>query len=158
MATASALVASNRKRGDFMAIRSDSLGYQTTNQVSWHYFRLARDPGTILRGIAKWLRRKSLLRTAGYTAKSCQLHFRTTPRHLRERVFSESRRLLRERPKLWSSAYLVRPMRRRRSSKRGSLRSGSSRGSTPTEGIQSERSRYAFASQAKAWSLSPSTE
>jgi hypothetical protein len=60
---------------------------------------------------------------------------------LRERMFSESRRLLRARPRLWSSAYLVRPMRRRRSSKRGSLRSGSSRGSTPTEGIQSERAR-----------------
>lgn len=33
------------------------------------------------------------------------------------------------------------PMRRSRSSKRGSPRRGSSRGSTPTKGIQSERSR-----------------
>jgi hypothetical protein len=32
MATASALVASNRKRGNFMAMCSDSLGNQTSNQ------------------------------------------------------------------------------------------------------------------------------
>lgn len=37
--------------------------------------------------------------------------------------------------------YCRRPMRRRRSAKRGSPRTGSSRGSTPTEGSQSERSR-----------------
>ncbi len=147
-----------QKRGSGRSEREQHSAGSYFPQAARNNFRLPRDPGTIQRGITKRLRRKSLLRIADHPAKSCQLHFRTTPRHLRERVFSESRRLLRERPKLWSSAYLVRPMRRRRSSKRGSLRSGSSRGSTPTEGIQSERSRYAFASQAKAWSLSPSTE
>ncbi len=51
-----------------------------------------------------------------------------------------------------------RRMRCRRSWKRGSARRGSSRGSTPTEGIQSERLRTALLSQAKACSLSPNTE
>jgi hypothetical protein len=55
-----------------------------------NYFRVRRDPGTIQRGITKRLRRKSLLRIADHPAKSCQLHFRTTPRHLRERMFSEA--------------------------------------------------------------------
>ena len=48
-----------------------------------------------------------------------------------------------------------RPMRRSRSAKRGSLRSGSSRGSTPAKGIHSERARYAFSNQEKASSFSP---
>jgi hypothetical protein len=52
-------------------------------------------------------------------------------------------------------AYWGRPTRRSRSAKRGSPRSGSSRGSTPTRYIQSERARYAFSSQEKARSLSP---
>ncbi len=49
-------------------------------------------------------------------------------------------------------------MRLRNSPKRASFRMGSSRGSTPTEGSQSERARKALSSQAKACSFSPKAE
>ena len=56
--------------------------------------------------------------------------------------------------RLLVAPYCGRPTWRRKSAKRGSPRIGSSRGSTPTEGIPSERSRYALSRKAKAFSLS----
>ena len=119
----------------------------TTSLLIRHNFLFARDPGRIKRATDRRLCWKSLLHLPCYRNTSCQLHFRTAPATGTRAIALLSRPSLQKGQKPRNRAYWERPMRRRRSSNRGSLRSGSSRGSTPARYIQSERARYPFSNQ-----------